>query len=165
MDLYLIRHGDAAPVGQGGITADADRPLTPEGEAQAGALASALQQHGVSLNVVLFSPLVRARQTAEGLARHWAPPAPTLLVCEALAPQGKRKKLARFLARQGKNKVALVGHQPDLGQFAAWLIGSKKAQVDLGKGGVAWISCATEPAKGSGKLRWLITTEWASGGR
>jgi phosphohistidine phosphatase SixA len=56
--------------------------------------------------------------------------------------------------------MALVGHQPDLGFYAGWLIGSKSAQVDLAKAGVARITCDDKPGKGRGMLIWLVTPEW-----
>jgi phosphohistidine phosphatase len=160
VDLYLIRHADAIPVGAQGIQDDADRPLTEAGEAQARAVAVGLQRRGVVLNVLLTSPLRRARQTAEGILRQWSLPAPELIVCGELAPGGKPKKLASFLRDRGADKVALVGHQPDLSVDAAWLIGSKKAQIELAKAGIAYITTTQGARKGNGTLVWLVTPEW-----
>jgi phosphohistidine phosphatase len=160
VDLYLIRHADAAPLGEGGITRDEDRPLTKKGEEQAKRLAPGFRAQGIHLDVVLTSPLLRARQTAERMLQEWPNPAPELRVCQELAPGGKRRKLSRFLMELGSDRVALVGHQPDLGQYVAWLIGSKKAQLDLAKGGVAYVICEEEPNKGRGVLAWLVTPEW-----
>jgi phosphohistidine phosphatase len=160
MELYLIRHADAQPLGEAGIPNDAERPLTLAGRAQCPPLAAALQGRGVHLQRVVTSPLVRARQTAEGFLEHWAKPVPELQVCDALAPGGKRRRLTRFLRDLGVDTVALVGHMPDLAEYAAWLIGSRKAQVDLAKAGVARIVCQGTPDKGEGVLTWLITPEW-----
>ena len=161
MELYLIRHADAAPLGEGGITKDEDRPLTPKGEEQARRLASGLSGKG-SVDVVLTSPLLRARQTAEGMLQAWPRPSPELRVCEELAPGGKRRKLSRFVRQLGFNRLALVGHQPDLDTFAAWLIGKTKAQIEIAKAGVAFIRCEEGPNKGDGTLLWLVTPEWFS---
>lgn len=158
----MIRHADAAPLGEGGVTQDEARPLTTKGEDQARTLASGLRARGVHLDMILASPLLRARQTAECMLQEWSNPAPELRICEALAPDGKRRKLSRFLRETGVDKVGLVGHQPDLGNYAAWLIGSKKAQLDLAKAGVAYITCPREPGKGEGTLIWLVTPEWCS---
>jgi phosphohistidine phosphatase SixA len=57
-------------------------------------------------------------------------------------------------------RIAIVGHQPDLGRYAAWLIGSKKAQIELAKGGVAGIRFPAEPRKGEGALFCLMDPEW-----
>ncbi len=165
MELYIIRHAEAVARGQGDVNADADRPLTEHGHAQAHALAPALQQHGVRLDVILTSPLLRARQTAEGLLERWADPKPELRQCDELAPDVKSGKLGRVLRKLRKESVALVGHQPDLSAHIGWLIGSKKAQLDLAKAGIARIACAESPDKGTGMLVWLITPEWFLGER
>lgn len=160
MDLYVIRHADAQPLSKGGITKDAERPLTAAGQAQCGPLAEALLRQGVRLERVVTSPLLRARQTAEGMLAHLTAPAPELHTCDHLAPGGKRRKLTRFLRGLHAESVAIVGHMPDLSEYAAWLIGSKKAQIDLAKAGVACLHFDEEPGKGDGVLSWLVTPQW-----
>jgi phosphohistidine phosphatase SixA len=49
---------------------------------------------------------------------------------------------------------------PDLNDYAGWLIGSKKAQVDLAKAGIACVHFEDEPDKGAGVLTWLVTPQW-----
>jgi phosphohistidine phosphatase len=163
VDLYIIRHADAQPLGEGGVRDDADRPLTAAGHAQCGPLAAALQRQGVQLERIVTSPLLRARQTAEGLMNHLTAPAPELHTCDQLAPGGKRKKLTRFLRGLGVQSAAVVGHMPDLSLYAAWLIGSTKAQLDLAKAGVACVHFDDEPDKGAGVLTWLVTPQWCQG--
>src|SRR5262245_39698190 len=136
MELYLFRHAEAVPLGQDGISDDEARPLTDAGRADARAVAEALQHHGVRLDKLVTSPLLRARQTAEAARDAWAPPSPEVVVCEDLAPGGKRRKLTRFLCELGVESVALFGHNPDLSVYLAWLIGAKKAGVELAKAGV-----------------------------
>jgi phosphohistidine phosphatase len=160
VDLYLIRHADAAPLGEGGVSRDEDRPLTEKGRGQARRLPSGFRARGIQLGMVLTSPLLRARQTAEEMLREWPHPIPELKVCTALSPGVKPRKLSRFIREVGSDRVALVGHQPDLGIYAAWLIGSKKAQIDLAKAGVAYITCEQGLYKGDGTLAWLVTPEW-----
>ena len=164
MDLYVIRHADALALGERGITEDADRPLSEVGETQAKAVGTGLQAKGLRPALIVTSPLVRARQTAEGIQRQFPAERPALQVAEELAPGVKPKQLARFLRGLTADAVALVGHQPDLGEWAAWLIGSKKAQVDLAKAGVALVSCPDGPRKGGGTLVWLVTPEWFAAG-
>jgi phosphohistidine phosphatase len=159
VDLYLIRHADALALGERGITQDSNRPLSEDGEAQAQALGTALQRRGVRLDKMITSPLLRARQTAEGMLRVWSAQLPEVQVCPALAPDARAKKLARFLRGLNGESVGLVGHQPHLGEWAAWIIGGKKARIDLAKAGVAHITC-DEPRKGTGTLVWLVTPEW-----
>jgi phosphohistidine phosphatase len=160
MDLFLIRHAEAQPLGENGIEEDEARPLTDAGRAQCQALAAALQRCGVSPGRMLTSPLLRARQTAEAVLHHWAAPVPHLAECELLAPGFKRKRLARFLNDLNEETIALVGHMPDLAEFASWLIGSTKVHIDLDKTGVAGIRCQEGLDKGDGMLVWLVTPEW-----
>jgi phosphohistidine phosphatase len=160
MDLYLIRHADAVPVGEQGITDDFDRPLSAKGQRETQGLAAALSRRGVRLDKMVTSPLLRARQTAEGLIGAWASPTLELCVCEDLAPAGKRRRMARFLRKLGGDSFALVGHQPDLGELAGWLIGSRSARVEMAKAGVAYIACDDQPGKGGGALVWLTTPAW-----
>jgi phosphohistidine phosphatase len=162
MDLYVIRHADAAPLGEGGVTDDANRPLTAKGAEQSKRLAAGLSSRGIRIGVFVTSPLLRARQTAEGICGAWPSPAPELRVSEELAPGSKRKRLARVLHDVGSGQVAVVGHQPDLGEFAGWLLGSRKAHLELSKAGVAYIVCDPEPGKATGRLIWQITPEWLS---
>jgi phosphohistidine phosphatase len=158
--LYLIRHADALPLGEGGTTDDADRPLSDEGQQQSKALAEAFQRMGLRPAKVLTSPLLRARETAEGMLRHWAGTRPEMVECPELKPGFQSKRLARVLRQMDEPSAALVGHQPDLGRWAAWLIGSKKARLEFAKGGVAYIACDEPPRRGAGTLVWLITSEW-----
>jgi len=160
MKLYLIRHGEAAPLGEGGIEDDALRPLTDLGRTQARTLAIQLQKRGVTLDRLVTSPLLRARQTAETLLAHWQGCAPELEVCDDLAIGNKRRDLARRLRILEGESIALVGHQPDLGMLAGWLIGSKNAQIEMAKGGIAHILTSDDIRKGSGALLWMLTPEW-----
>jgi phosphohistidine phosphatase len=160
MDLLLIRHAEAAPLGADGVQDDVERPLTENGRAQCKPLADALLRIGFQLDCLATSPLLRARQTAEELLANWPEPRPPLDLCNALAPGAEPKKLARYLWKRGAGSVALVGHMPDLAVHAAWLIGSKKAQLEFAKAGAARIECEKLPAKGSGTLTWLVTPQW-----
>jgi phosphohistidine phosphatase len=160
MDVYLIRHADAIPLGEGGMNDDADRALTADGHAQARDLAKALQARGARLGAVVSSPLVRARQTAEDLIQHWAAPAPELRICEEAAPGGSRKALSKYVRGVAADAVAVVGHQPDLGDYAGWLVGSKKAHVEIAKAGFAHITFDDGVRKGEGVLLSLLSPDW-----
>jgi len=160
MDLYVIRHADAVALGERGISRDSDRPLSEVGDAQAKAIGVGLAARGFRPGLIVTSPLVRARQTADGIQRQFAQDPPALQEADEAAPGVKPKRLARFLRGLSADAVALVGHQPDLGEWAAWLIGSKKAHIDLAKAGIALIRCPDGPRKGGGTLVWLVTPDW-----
>jgi len=159
MDLYLIRHADALALGERGNTQDSERPLSEKGCTQAKQVGTWLQRKGIALDQIFTSPLLRAHQTAEGIVGPMSP-APPLEPCPELAPGEKPKRLAKVLRSWGGERAALVGHIPDLPAFAAWLIGSKRAQIDFAKAGIAYINVADEPCKGGGVLVWLVTPEW-----
>jgi phosphohistidine phosphatase SixA len=104
--------------------------------------------------------LLRARQTAEELLRSLQEPGAELLTCDALEPGGSPKKLAKFLRQLDDEHVALVGHEPDLGRYTAWLIGSKRARIEFAKAGIACVACDEPPRRGRGVLLWLLTPAW-----
>jgi phosphohistidine phosphatase len=160
VELYLIRHADALALGERGITNDEDRPLSERGETQAEATAKAMQARGIALDKLIASPLVRARQTAEIMLRVWSKPELILETCDDLALNGKPRKLSKYLMKSGGEKMGLVGHMPQLGEFAGWLLGAKKAQIQLAKSGIALVTCGDLPSKGMGELQWLVTPEW-----
>jgi phosphohistidine phosphatase len=160
MNFCLIRHADAVPPDPALHASDADRPLTELGRKQCKALAATLKRGGIVLGTIVTSPYLRARQTTEELLKYWPEPLPEVLTCEHLAPDSKEKKLNRYLRTLETATVTLVGHLPDLAAYAGWLIGSKKAQLNFAKAGVAWIESETGPAKGAGVLTWLLTPEW-----
>ena len=163
MNLYLIRHAQTADLAPDDTRDDAERPLTDAGKGQCAALATALHSRNVALDQVVSSPLLRARQTVEGMLEHWPAPAPEQLTCNALAPGGRAKKITRFLLGLNGENVALVGHAPDLAEYAGWLIGAKKAQMEFAKAGVAFIRFDGSPEKGEGALVWIVTPEWYAG--
>jgi phosphohistidine phosphatase len=161
MDIYLIRHAKAVTLDEQQGGSDDDRPLTDEGVVQAQLLANTLHQRGVELDAVLTTPLLRARRTAEILLENWRGNGkPELIIENRLAPECKPRKLMRVLRDVPKEHVAVVGHQPDIGVWAAWLIGSKKASINFAKAGAAHIVWERELKKGGGSLIWLITPNW-----
>jgi phosphohistidine phosphatase len=114
--LYLCRHAHAAP-------GDPDqlRELTDRGRAEADALAARLESATPAPEVVLASPLLRARQTAEPLARRLDV---ELLVDDAAAPGASAGSLLSALSALDAETVVVVGHQPDCSEIARALSGS-----------------------------------------
>lgn len=159
MDLYLIRHAEALALGERGITNDEERPLSEEGEAQAEAAAKAMKKRGILLDKLYTSPLVRARQTAEIMARVWARLELIVETCDALAPESRMRKLSKTLLKSEGEKIGIVGHMPHLGEFAGWLLGDKNVQIDFAKAGIALMPCEL-PSKGMGTLHWMVSPEW-----
>ncbi len=69
MKLYVLRHAEAADDNDPRFESDADRPLTIKGVRRTKLLAHALRQWEITFDVILSSPLVRARETAEIVMR------------------------------------------------------------------------------------------------
>jgi phosphohistidine phosphatase len=155
IELYLVRHAIAAARGAEWPD-DRRRPLTDRGRAKFKRATAGLKGLGLTMDEVLTSPLLRARQTAELLAGGLAecPPVGTL---EALAPGHSPSQLISGLARlEGRRRLALVGHEPGLGELAAFLTGSRRA-IPLRKGGVCRIDVHHPLGRACGVLVWLVT--------
>ena len=114
MDLYVLRHGLAAARGSVEYPYDADRPLTPKGTRRMVRQARGLNALGLSLDVILTSPLVRALETAEIVHRELDSPG-RLVESEALAPMGHPAKLIDQLAMDypSAGNVMIVGQMLD----------------------------------------------------
>ena len=120
--LYLIRHGIAEAQGEAWPD-DAKRPLTDDGIARLRKIARGLARLDVSIDVMLTSPLIRARQTAELIATG-LDPRPHVTTIDSLAPGGTFAAVLADLEKQAKRSgVALVGHEPGIGELAARLAG------------------------------------------
>jgi phosphohistidine phosphatase len=131
--LWLLRHGEAEPHG---TRADSERRLTDRGRAQSRAAGAALARLGAEFELALFSPKVRARQTAELAAEAWSDGERSRLQPhEPLAAGFDAPQALDLLAGVGADgRVLLVGHEPDLSRLVADLAGGV---IDLKKGGLA----------------------------
>jgi len=153
--LYLVRHAIAAARGPEWPDDDV-RPLTARGISSFTKAVEGLAALDVVVDEVLTSPLVRARQTADllasGLAGH-----PPVRVLQALAPGSALARVMEQVAGAARGRrVALVGHEPDLGELAAFLIGARHA-IPFKKGGVCRIDVETMASRAPGTLVWLAT--------
>jgi phosphohistidine phosphatase len=154
METYLIRHGIAADTSPDG--SDRLRPLTAEGVAKLREEAAGLDRLEVRLGLILTSPLVRARQTADVLARHLEAK-PSVVVSSSLAPSGSPADvLAELRKHQDSGPIALVGHEPSIGSLAARWLGAS-APVAFKKGAVCRIDFEASIRDGGGTLRWFAT--------
>jgi phosphohistidine phosphatase len=112
-EVFIVRHAEA-----GAGHPDELRRLTESGREQARALGERLAQEATP-DAVVSSPLLRARETAELIAR---PAGLTAEVDESLAPGADAEALRSAVAGRG-SRVVVVGHQPDCGRIAAELQG------------------------------------------
>jgi phosphohistidine phosphatase len=153
--LYLVRHGIAEERGDGWPD-DTARPLTDRGSSRFEKSVRGLVRVGVVVDVVLTSPLVRARQTAEILSAGLDPPPPIVAV-DSLAPGGSYQAVAADIEKQGRrSRIALVGHEPGIGELAGRLIGMRHP-IPFKKGAVCRIDADALPPAQAGSLVWFLT--------
>lgn len=154
--VYLIRHGIAAE--RGTYTEDDQRPLVDKGIRKTEKVAQRLVELGLQFDGLLTSPLVRATQTAEILCRVGV--ATDYQVFQPLAPGGSLSAWLAWLTTwlsPERQSVALVGHEPDLSQWAQLLVqGAADDRWVLKKAGIIGINILahTSPV-GSSQLVWL----------
>jgi phosphohistidine phosphatase len=153
-ELYLVRHAIAAERGEDWPDDD-KRPLTERGVGRFKEVVAGMKKLNVGLDEIYTSPLVRAKQTAELLAAG-LPGKPTVKVLDALAPGHTPTSVMAQLARAAKRRrIALVGHEPGLGELAAHLIGAGRA-LTFKKGGVCRIDVETLSSRRPGTLGWFV---------
>lgn len=140
MDLFILRHGIAAERDKLKYPDDDRRPLTPEGRKKLRRIAAFLKDRGYRFDLVLTSPLVRARQTAEiatgvlGLEKN-------LRDSPHLSPSGDPRRLVAEIEGSKEDRVLLVGHEPYLsGLISMLLSGQQGLEIVLKKGGFCHLS-------------------------
>ena len=155
--VVLVRHGIAADA-KGG-SPDAERALTEEGIRKTERAALGLKEIGIAPDVVLTSPLRRAEETAQIACRILAPEG-TLEIYPPLAPGHESREVIDGLRAYRKAaQILLVGHQPDLGELASYLLTGSGSLVPLPfkKAGAAAITVASLPPRSAGVLEWFLT--------
>lgn len=159
--LYLVRHAIAAERGPE-YPRDDERPLTARGRRRMKDVVRGWRRLAPDLDVIVTSPLVRAESTAEIIRRGLGG---TIRVerSATLAPGHQPAAVASALTRFKRAKaIALVGHEPDLGVLAAWLIGAQEP-LPFRKGGIARIDVPKLPPAQTGQLVWLATPKMLRG--
>ena len=151
-----MRHGIACERNARRWPDDAARPLSARGVLRAREAARGARRIAPRPVRVLTSPLLRARQTAAILtdSAGW----PSASVCPLLAPDASPASMLALLARSRESCIAVVGHQPALGQLLASCVtaGTPRAGFELRKMGMALIGFDGTARAGHGELLWLV---------
>ena len=149
MILYFLRHGKAGSPSRGD---DDARELTSAGIDALQRAAPLWRRVNLRPDIVLSSPLVRARQTAELVTEAIGG---EVLLDDRLRPGASWGDLARAMsAHPAARRVLFVGHEPDLSSAVAHLTGA--ASVRMRKGGLACVEFSGIPEPGGGELAWLL---------
>lgn len=152
--IYLVRHGIAAERGTAWRD-DARRPLTAQGAARFRTCVRGAVRYGITIDRIFTSPLVRTTQTADLLARG-ADVTSRVVPLESLAPgHDAAAVLDELAAVASPGAVALVGHEPDLGQLAAYLLGATRP-IPFKKGGMCRIDLERLGSPHLGTLVWFM---------
>ncbi|MGA2455142.1 MAG: histidine phosphatase family protein [Solirubrobacteraceae bacterium] len=150
--LWLLRHAEAEPHG---TRTDAQRRLTERGRQQARAAGAAIERLRGEFDAVLFSPRVRASQTAELAAEGWSEQQRALLTVHPPLGAGfdAVQALDALSAVPADGRLLLVGHEPDLSRIVGELTG---ARADVKKGGLAIVRLESPAHPAGGELVALL---------
>jgi phosphohistidine phosphatase len=141
VELFLVRHAIAELRDEG--RPDPERALTVEGREKLNGVIAGLARLDVELDHVVHSPWRRATQTAHAL-KPLTRTSATLVSSEELARPPRDAIWPDLLGE----RVAVVGHQPWLGELCAWLVTGDREQggaFPFKKAGVAWLEGDPRP--------------------
>jgi phosphohistidine phosphatase len=157
MELYILRHGKAEPRRLG--LAEEDRALVKKGKDDVRDVAKAVRRAKVEPQLILTSPLRRARETAE-IAVSVFKGCP-LDETNALLPDASPEATWKAACANTKvTRVVLVGHEPHLGLLISFLLGNEFA-VDFKKGGMVRIDTPKRSGNPNGVMKWMLTPRLA----
>lgn len=159
MDLYILRHAiaeDRSPSLPGG---DSQRRLTREGKQKMHRIARGIKCLKLKFDLILSSPYLRSRETAEIVAETFSKPK-LLKLTPTLAPDGNPRELIEELNQNHRRckRVLLVGHEPYLSSLASLLLsGHTDISLTLKKGGLCGLTLDKLQYGHCATLEWLLT--------
>ena len=155
MEIYILRHGIAVERGTPGYKKDSERPLTKEGEEKMHQIAEAMLGMGLQFDLILSSPYVRAKQTAQIVAGELDE---EVTSTDFLIPDANGLELIAEINDEKPQRVLLVGHEPDLSRLISILVtGGSDATIELKKGGLCKLTSDKLTFGRSATLNWLLT--------
>lgn len=158
MKLYILRHATAVDPDPDEYPDDSQRPLTWEGHEKMMKIADALHKLDKRIDLILSSPALRARETAEIVRKQLHLKRDRLILLDQLSPQGDPSKLIEeVLLKKNFDRVVLVGHEPDLSRLISLLIsGETTLSIAMKKGGICCLNVEQLTAGKCATLEWLI---------
>ena len=153
-ELFVLRHGQAEDLNTNHPKNDFDRHLTEDGKEKIQKLGLFLDKLAEDIDLILSSPLIRAKETAETILSNLSMK-PELKIVDFLSAGASSKDISKGLLQfSSTNNILLVGHAPDLEMFIGKLVGAER--IKLKKGALAKISLSSS-IELSGGLEWLLT--------
>ncbi len=158
MNLYIIRHAIAVDEDTPEYEDDSQRPLTDKGKKKMRQIAKGLRTLGVDFDLILSSPYVRAKETAEILADVFKIKK-ELELSDNLVPMGDPDLLiSEINEKYSANSIALVGHEPFLTALIGLLVSENVGmEMTLKKGGVCRLATDDLHHARKAALEWLLT--------
>lgn len=160
-EIFVLRHGKAEDINECQSRSDFDRKLTKEGKDKTAKLGQFLNKTDGDVDVVITSPYLRAKETAE-IVVNSLDKKPELKIEDFLSAGVSVQEISRGILDKysAKDKVLIVGHTPDLEIFIGKLIGAKN--ITLKKGALAKI-VFKDSIELKGELVWLVTSKVING--
>lgn len=159
MIVYIFRHGHAENKSSSPDKTDEGRRLVEEGKEQVKWTCNRAKQFGVVPTLIMSSPRVRGRQTAE-MAKQLMNPKAKLVSDDCLEPEAKAAEAYKVLSKLKKDdSVVLVAHLPNLGHLFADMLNWDAVwqNLDFENGAMARIDFKGLPKPKAGNLIWLIS--------
>jgi len=157
VNIFVLRHGEAGSHATM-PSKDLERPLTESGREDIELVAVSLHKLRVGFDKIATSPLKRAKETAEIVAKVYEESSPKLEIWEELRPEGNKQETLQRLSRLKQDSdILLVGHEPYLSSMIGEIISGSSSRILLKKGGIAKVQILSFAPKASGELRWLLT--------
>ena len=152
MKLYLMQHGRACAKAD-----DPLRPLTEQGARETELMAQWAVRAQVPVRSILHSGKLRARQTAEIMARHLHP-AGGVAVQDGMSPDDCMCVVAEALPERG-DAVLLVGHLPHLSGLASWLLSGDANRDMISFRNSGLVCLGRDELSGAWALEWALTPQ------
>ena len=158
MKIYLIRHSNAVDPGTAEYDDDSQRPLTEKGRNKMQKIASALKGLDLKPDLIVSSPYVRARQTAEILAKGLKYKK-GLIFSDTIVPMGKADGIiGEINEKYHVDELVLVGHEPCFSMFIGTLTaGNPDLTINLKNGGVCCLSTDDLRTDRRAVMEWLLS--------
>lgn len=159
MNIFVLRHGIAVDRGTDGFEKDSERPLTSKGKRQLRKSVAAMKKMKLRFDLILSSPYVRARQTAEIVADELKLKK-RLRLSDTLKSESRPETVIAEISRLKTmpENLLLVGHEPYLSHLISRLVsGNGDLAMDFKKGGLCKLEVEKLDGAASAQLAWLLT--------